>query len=233
MLQYAKRPIDIFQIELTNFCDMDCSYCPHPTMTRPKGHMSAEVLEKCVSHSKDMGKDRVILHHFGESLLHPKLEERFRQVKEAGLTIQFATNGTLLERKLPMMMELDTPFDIILSVHQWKDEPVATYWQALAALQAKTQGSKVRIYRAYNVNNQSFFFCRWVNAPAREWDYLQGCNFLRENWCVVLWNGDMASCCLDCHGESVFSNILMPGAIHTVSIPWRGCPTCDPYASRK
>lgn len=228
-----RRPIDLFQIELTNFCDMACSYCPHSAMTRPKGHMSAEVLDKCITHSKNIGKERMILHHFGESLLHPLLEERLRQVKEANLTIQFSTNGTVLDKKLPMMIDLDTPMDIVLSVHHWADQPVEAYWKALAALQEKTRHTKVRLYRAYNVNNNRYFFCRWVNGETREWDYMQGCNFLRENWCVVLWNGDMASCCLDCHGESVFSNIMMPGAPLTASIPWRGCHSCDPNASRK
>lgn len=222
-----KRPLDIFQIELTNFCDMSCSYCPHASMSRNKGHMSAEILEKCLTHVKHRGKKKVVLHHFGEPLLHPDLQERFEQVKQANLTIQFSTNGTLLEKLLPMMVAMETPMEITLSVHQWTDQPVSSYWNALAALQERTKDTKVRIIRAYNVNMQQYFFCSWVKGKVHDWDFNNECYFLRENSAVVLWNGDIASCCVDCYGESVFTNITMPGATQMTTIAWRGCPSCD------
>lgn len=222
-----RRPLDIFQIEITNFCDMACPYCPHEAMTRPKGHMSAEILEKCIVHSKNVGRKSLILHHFGEPLLHPKLAERFLQVKEAGLGIQFSTNATLLDKKMEMLMSLETRIDVVVSVHQWRDQPVSTYWEALAAFQAKAKGSQVFIHNAYNVSKDRYFFCKWVNGRVRDWDYYKDCYFLRENSAVVLWNGDIASCCIDCHGESVFSNINMPGAFGTRTVAWRGCVSCD------
>ena len=222
-----KPALGIFQVELTNHCDMSCAYCPHSDMTRSKGHMSAETLETCIRYAKGQGADRLVLHHYGESLLHPRLEERLQQVKQAGLAIQFSTNGTLLEKKLPMMIALDTPIDLTLSVHQWTEEPVASYWNALAALQERARGSQVRVNRAYNVNLHKYFFCSWVKGRTREWNYREECYFLRENKAVVLWNGNLASCCVDCDGESVFSNIAMPGAPLTATIPWRGCPSCD------
>lgn len=233
-MSYRENLLDIFQIELTNYCDMVCPYCPHATMTRAKGHMNSDILQRCLDHVKKMGKDRIVLHHFGESLLHPQLHERLQQVKQANLVMQFSTNGTLLEKKLPMMIALDAPMDITLSVHQWTSQPVSAYWEALAAFQFSVQGTQVCIHRAYNVSREKYFFCKWVNGRVREWDYNNECYFLRENSAVVLWNGDIASCCLDCHGESVFANITQPGALQMRTAAWRGCPTCDlGYRSRQ
>jgi organic radical activating enzyme len=234
MVNLTQKPqLDIFQIELTNFCDMSCSYCPHHKMTREKGHMAEPVLERCITYAKDLGKEHLILHHFGEPLLHPALESRLLQIKEAGLAIGFSTNGTLLDKLLPMMIALDTDIDITLSVHQWTEAPVSAYWSALASLQERVKGHKVNIQKAYNVNLKQYFFCSWVAGRVRDWNYDQECYFLRENSGVVLWNGDIASCCLDCHGESIVSNINRSDARHSKTRSWRGCPSCDlGYRSR-
>lgn len=221
-----KKPLEIFQVELTNFCDMSCSYCPHTSMQRPKGHMTVDILEKCINHAKNRGKERLMVHHFGEPLLHPELEERFKQLKQANLFIQFSTNGTLLQKHLPMMISLDTRMDITLSVHQWTSQPVLAYWNALDSFQKQVQNTKIHIQRAYNVNMQRYFFCSWVNGRVRDWDFVNECYFLRENSAVVLWNGDLVSCCVDCHGESIFSNITTLTSDRS-TLPWSGCPSCD------
>ena len=53
----------IYQAELSSFCNMKCTYCPHPTMKRAKGYMSASVLDAIISHLKATGQLQLVLHH--------------------------------------------------------------------------------------------------------------------------------------------------------------------------
>src|SRR5947209_63052 len=91
-------PFFIYQVELSSHCNMKCSYCPHPNMKRDKGYMTEEVLRACIDRVKAQKGSRLVLHHFGEPLLHPQLEERLEQVAAAGLNIQFSSNSLLLDR---------------------------------------------------------------------------------------------------------------------------------------
>jgi sulfatase maturation enzyme AslB (radical SAM superfamily) len=77
----------LYQVELTAFCDMKCEYCPHPDMRRPKGHMSAETLAKCIEQNKRRRLTNLVLHHFGEPLMHPELGEGGGQVGGGGMTV--------------------------------------------------------------------------------------------------------------------------------------------------
>src|SRR6266576_325444 len=78
----------IYQVELSSYCNMQCPYCPHPKMNREKGFMSEEVLGACIRRLKEQKASRIVLHHFGEPLLHPELSERLQQVAASGLRMQ-------------------------------------------------------------------------------------------------------------------------------------------------
>jgi sulfatase maturation enzyme AslB (radical SAM superfamily) len=224
--------LHLYAVELTNFCNLKCSYCVHPTMRRPKGHISAEVLDRCIAIAKAVGQDRLVLHHIGEPLLHPKLEERLLQVKAAGLTIQFSTNGVLLERLLPTLIGLDTAIDITLSVHLWHDVRSTEYFAALKEWQNRVQETKINITQAFNIDEKGEYgFTEWTNYEYRDWDFKEKCFFLKDNWGVVLWNGDVVSCCLNGESDESFGNIMDPKAEFLRSVPWKGCNTCPQWAS--
>lgn len=234
-MAHCPRPLNIYQVELTSFCDMKCSYCPHPTMKRGKGHMSEETLAKCIEHTKQRGYTRLVVHHFGEPLLHPKLKDRLEQIAASGLDIQFSTNGLLLEKKLPILLGIKAPIAITLSMHQWASQHPSSYFAALAQWRARVIGTNITFLKAFNVDetSQNYRFHRWSMGDDIPWDYYNHCFFLKDNWGVVMWNGDIVSCCVDAEGESVVGNIHDPNSFMAENKAWRGCDTCDIFAQYK
>lgn len=93
-----RRPKSIY-IEPTNVCNLLCRFCFQysGSMTRPKGFMELETFKKVVDDVKGF-KPELVLHHSGESLLHPKLFEFIRYAKNKDLTVGITTNGILLAK---------------------------------------------------------------------------------------------------------------------------------------
>lgn len=87
------------EIELTNRCNLNCSYCPRHYLNAPTGFMDGELFQKIADEAHDNGVDCVVLHRRGESLLHPDFDGIVRYVKGKFRNIQIATNATLLNEK--------------------------------------------------------------------------------------------------------------------------------------
>lgn len=83
----------ISNVETTNFCTMKCICCPRQYMTRKVGFMDVKLFEKIV---KQMKQDEICLHHFGDPLLHPHIEDFIGVCKNYGITCSFSTNPTSL-----------------------------------------------------------------------------------------------------------------------------------------
>ena len=92
----------IVHVELTNECNLDCPMCARTTsMTRPVQHMPDTMFRRVVDELQGKGVDRVLLHHFGESLLHPQAYELIRYAsrkKDIG-RVSLSTNVTTLNRE--------------------------------------------------------------------------------------------------------------------------------------
>lgn len=83
------------QIESTNACNLRCVMCPRQAMTRPVGFMDLRLFRKIIDETVPL--DHVWLHHFGEPLLHPRIEEMIAYAKEANIRqVGISTNATLL-----------------------------------------------------------------------------------------------------------------------------------------
>lgn len=94
-------------IELSNRCDLRCTYCANRTRTRPVGRMTVDqfddVLTQIFTRHGPKSRDfRICLHGFGEPSINSNLSfylafldwEKFRNV-------DFATNGMNLDRAIP------------------------------------------------------------------------------------------------------------------------------------
>lgn len=92
--------LTIFQIEVTSRCNMACSFCPHPTMTRPKKDMTVQTFKAC-KRSLRPGQT-VGMHMVGEPLLHPRLLEWADEISYDGRLLckaEINTNGLLLTQE--------------------------------------------------------------------------------------------------------------------------------------
>ena len=94
-LKPVGRPV-VFQIELTNHCPMTCEMCPRThQMTRPLGFMEEVTYQRIIDEAVRT-TSRVFLHHFGESLVHPKLGDFIRYASDHGIRSYLSANPVLL-----------------------------------------------------------------------------------------------------------------------------------------
>ena len=216
----------IYQIELSSFCNMRCAYCPHPTMERKKGFMTEEVLLAAISWAKRSGAERLVLHHFGEPLMHPQISRFIRLIGDAGMAVQFSTNGLLLATFWPELVASGVDITVMLAFHQWAHKGVKDYGEAVSAYQARAAGTAITVVPSYALKEGKLAIHSWGKGLLDGWDAAQ-CPFLRYNLGVILWNGDIATCCVDHDGRTAKQNILTSGFEQHVSQRWDACASCD------
>lgn len=104
----------IVQIEVTNRCNMRCTFCPVPIREIPlrdmrKGEISG-ILEEL---AKWDGIENIAFHQFGEPLLYEGLWDCVEKARGLGLQTDVTTNGLLANRETAMKM-IDTPPDFLV-----------------------------------------------------------------------------------------------------------------------
>ena len=82
-------------IESTNACQLSCSICPRPRMTRPVGFMKWELFKKIIDESTGKVKT-CYLHQIGEPLLHRDIIKFINYAENAGIKTSISTNGLAL-----------------------------------------------------------------------------------------------------------------------------------------
>lgn len=103
---------EIFQIELTNHCNLKCPMCPHDLMTRDKGFIDADLFRLAVDQVRSYS-DSIRLHNMGESLLHPRFDTLIRYAHDAGMRTILSTNATALTESVGERV-LNTQLDSLL-----------------------------------------------------------------------------------------------------------------------
>ena len=99
VLQYKENPRIfpfIVDVELTNYCNLNCIFCGQQTMKRPKGYISEEIFKKIVDECAEH-KTPIRFIRWGEPFLHPKIIEFSRYVKSKGLPLHITNNGLAMK----------------------------------------------------------------------------------------------------------------------------------------
>ncbi|GEM_PF-571858 len=92
-------------IEPTNLCNLKCSMCPVHSSPEGKsrrrpGFMDFGLYKNIIRQLPERSKVNLVLHGYGEPLLHPKIADMVSFAKKSGINdVQFATNGLLLTRE--------------------------------------------------------------------------------------------------------------------------------------
>lgn len=97
-------------LELTNHCNLNCSFCPRQHMDYPLGFMDKNLFRSLVNDMAALGTRTLVPFFRGEPLLHPDCLELLAHAKSHALTIQLATNGLLLTEEMGcalVAMEVD------------------------------------------------------------------------------------------------------------------------------
>ena len=87
-------------IEITNICNLNCSFCPKTS--RPKKFMTVEEFDLITNEISPLTKT-VCLHLMGEPLLHPNIKEIFSICAQKNLNVYLTTNGTLIKQNLDLL----------------------------------------------------------------------------------------------------------------------------------
>ena len=100
--RYAHPFPTTVHVELTNDCNLECPMCARTTsMIRPVQHMPDEMFRRLVDEIQDKGVEKLFLHHFGESLMHPHAYEliKYAARKKRVGRVSLSTNVTTLNKK--------------------------------------------------------------------------------------------------------------------------------------
>lgn len=192
----------IYQVEVSNFCNLKCNYCPHPIQKREKGNMSFDTFKKVIELTKKCKQNQLYLHNFGEPLLNPLLENFIIYANENGIECSFYTNGIGLSSKRLLSLCNAGLKKISISNHTPN-----------ADIKVKKIINKLNLPIQIEDVYTSVIHHNWAGQiSSKNCEYicnksLEPCIFERKNAFVVLWNGDISACCLDCNGVSVKCSI--------------------------
>ena len=93
-------------VELTNVCNLHCSYClrDEDALYHSKASFfPVELLRRVVREARESIGARAVMFTGGETTLHPNLREVLEAVGAEGLTCSFVTNGWHFERVWPAL----------------------------------------------------------------------------------------------------------------------------------
>lgn len=192
VIELPHASTNIYQIELTNYCNATCSYCPHSTHHRARGYMTFDVFQATLD---AMANRIVALHHFGEPLLHARVVDFVRKATCAGVVAGFSTNGKLLSQSL-----LDRLLDAGLGWLRVHTDPFGVRKSAFSV----PNGFEFTEHSIEATNDApvkpKVSFSGHLDIPKTR--NHSRCSFLRNDWRVVLWDGTLAKCCHDIEGTN-------------------------------
>jgi len=194
-------------LELTNYCNFNCPFCPIEGMERKQGYMSLEnALNAIEQISRDNISSNITYHLMGEPLLHPHFEKIVAAAHNGGLSNHLVTNGSLLatDRFLRSCQYLDW-LSISLRVEDQskfsKVTSAITYETYLSQIKSfldqleNWPNLKVRIKIFQEPNLQYAMRALGLDCPDNTQIQLKKDHFLRSNLCVIFdplldWKGN-------------------------------------------
>lgn len=170
----------IYQLELTNHCNLHCSFCPtsYQWTHREKGFMDETLLDRI-----DFGDTQYIeLQHGGEPTLHPRIQDIRQYLQVRGMKVGMATNGTLPNFDYRY-------FDIVTITHDIERHRTI-------------EGSNVYLQKlGENYPYEDYSHEKFVDNPS-----VKQCLTPYE-YVSIHWDGDVVPCC-KCFGKQhVFGNV--------------------------
>ncbi|MFA6464698.1 MAG: radical SAM protein, partial [Desulfurivibrionaceae bacterium] len=105
-------------IEITNRCNLACSFCPRSE--RKKSFMRPEEF-RAILGAIEGYTDHLALHVLGEPLLHPELGVLLALCQEHTLKVNLTTNGTLLPQRQELLLASPALRQVNISLHSFSE----------------------------------------------------------------------------------------------------------------
>ncbi len=105
-------------IEISNICNLQCSFCPE--VIRAKKLMEVSLFRRIIEQVAPI-TEQVCFHLMGDPLVHPKLEELISICHEHEVRIHLVTNGVLLRQKQADQILHPALRQVNFSLHSFHD----------------------------------------------------------------------------------------------------------------
>lgn len=141
-------------IEISNICNLQCSFCPE--VIRTKGLMDPVLFRRIIEQVAPL-TEQVCFHLMGDPLVHPRLEELVGICREHDAPIFFVTNGLLLREKQAALLLNPVFRQVNFSLHSFHDnfpdrDPTA-YLERIFAYTETALSQRAELYINYRLWN--------------------------------------------------------------------------------
>lgn len=225
-----------FYLEITNACNLDCSFC-----TNEKGneYLNIDTIENYLYQIKEYS-DYVYLHVLGEPLLHNDLDTILSITDKLKLNVQLVTNGTLLNSNLfifkhPSLRKLSISLHSITSqsinknyfktieeiINEEKDVNIELRFYNHHNLSKDLKEFETKLIKEYNIDftnkNNSYklkdnvylYYADFFKWPDINDEYIGDTGFCRGaiDQLAILHDSTVTLCCLDPKGHNKIGNL--------------------------
>ena len=207
------------QIELTNYCNSRCIFCPRNWVDQKVGTINRTVFELVLCHNAD----RYVISGFGEPLIHSRFIELINRIRERRPNSQISvfTNGSLITPKLVKEFKRIDGLDIIVSLNGPNEDVRfklmglddfkyvhSIYYEMLnnkidcscsmvghPIVKPEHYMKFLKLPNSVIIQFQSFggLVYKYKGDPDRE------CS-RKDNWLTYDWQGNRIKCCFDIEG---------------------------------
>lgn len=209
----------IYALETTNYCNATCEFCPRDKMTRKHGFVSIETVLKVFNYCVDTEQDYIVLHHMGEPLMHPQINNIVNIFESSQIKTEFSTNGMLLRKCGESLLKTGISRIRIAVDHFYNNVVYRSNLKYFLERAEEYTETEIRIHTMKN-NDLSMFdghgaiienksFDNWAGAIEGEstLNTSNECYFEKYNYVVVTWDGKVIPCCMDYDAKYVIGSI--------------------------
>ncbi len=206
-------------IEITNNCNLNCSFCIHNK--RERKFMDIEDFKIILDKIK-LYTEYIYLHVLGEPLMHPKINEFIEEASKY-FKVNITTNGYFLKRIVnnknirQVNISLQA-YDNKVSLEKYmesiindakeleKNNTIINYrlWALDKELKKKMQEILSKYYNKVNINEEAEFI--WPSLDNDYYNEVGSCRGLIDH-IGILVDGTIIPCCLDSEGVINLGNI--------------------------
>lgn len=114
-------------IEITNVCNLHCSFCPCGTQSQgDRTFMDSKLFDDCITGAQEIGATSVYFHVLGEPTLHPGFAHYLKKLEQTPLKLTLTTNGTTIERVGRQILASPAIRQVNFSTHAYAELPRET-----------------------------------------------------------------------------------------------------------
>ena len=113
----SSKPFKKAYLEITNVCNLNCSFCPKTT--RAPHFVTVEEFSHLIDQVSPL-TDYVYFHLMGEPLLHPHVKDFLSICADRGLKVSLTTNGTLIKKRQETLLASPALYRVSISLHSFE-----------------------------------------------------------------------------------------------------------------